>query len=116
MVLNIALNYGGRAEIARAAQKIAQQVRQGALSIDEIGEKTIADNLDTAGQPDVDLLVRTGGENRLSGFLLYQCSYAELFVQQTLWPDFSMQELQAILHSYSVRERRYGNIPAQEVP
>ncbi|MGI5898806.1 MAG: polyprenyl diphosphate synthase [Christensenellales bacterium] len=111
MVLNIGLNYGGRAEIARAAREIAGDVLAGKLSQDEIGEETVSDYLYTAGQPDVDILVRTGNERRLSGFMLYQCSYAEIFICDEMWPDFTTKKLEEILCNYKKRNRRFGSVP-----
>ena len=106
--LNIAINYGGRAELVRAAREIAVMVRNGALSADGITEQTIADHLYTRGQPDVDLLIRTSGEKRLSNFLLYQNAYAEFVFPDTLWPDFTVHDYDLALAEYAKRDRRYG--------
>ncbi len=111
MVLNIGLNYGGRGEIARAARKIAGDVVAGMLSQNDINEKTVSDYLYTAGQPDVDILVRTGNESRLSGFMLYQSSYAEMFICDVMWPDFTTKKLEEILCNYKKRNRRFGSAP-----
>jgi undecaprenyl diphosphate synthase len=114
MVLNIGLNYGGRDEIARAAREMAGDVLSGRLSKDDIDENTVSDYLYTAGQPDVDVLVRTGNESRLSGFMLYQCSYAEIFVCDVMWPDFTTKKLEEILCNYKKRNRRFGKAPESQ--
>ena len=106
--LNIAVNYGSRAELVKATREIAVRVRNGDLKPEEIDEKTISDHLYTAGQPDVDLLIRTSGEQRLSNFLLYQNAYAEFVFPETLWPDFSVHEYDLALDAYGHRERRFG--------
>ena len=106
--LNICLNYGGRAEIVRAAKTIVEDVQSGRLSLDKVDEKTISDRLYTANQPDVDLMIRTSGEMRLSNFLLYQCAYAEFLFPKVLWPDFTVQDYDEALISYGGRERRFG--------
>ena len=106
--LNIALNYGGRAEIARAAQEIARLVAAGQLHPDRIGEQTVADHLYTHDQPDVDLMIRTSGEMRLSNFLLWQCAYAEFLFPKVLWPDFTVKAYDEALKAYGGRERRFG--------
>ncbi|MFA0758037.1 MAG: hypothetical protein KEFWMYNX_000045 [Candidatus Fervidibacter sp.] len=110
LVLNVAINYGGRNELTRAMRAVAQEVAQGRLSPDAIDEETIATHLDTAGFPDPDLLIRTGGEQRVSNFLLWQIAYTELYITPTLWPDFGRREfLLALLH-YQHRERRFGGV------
>ena len=106
--LNIAVNYGGRAELARAAREIATLVRNGTLKEEEIDEQTISDHLYTRGQPDVDLLIRTSGEQRLSNFLLYQNAYAEFLFPAVLWPDFTVHDYDEALDAFAHRERRYG--------
>ncbi len=106
--LNIALNYGGRAELVRAAQELAMLVQTGEITPAMINEKTLADHLYTRGQPDVDLMIRTSGEMRLSNFLLYQCAYAEFLFPTVLWPDFSVQDYDDALIAYGGRERRFG--------
>ena len=93
MTMIVALNYGGRDEIRNAAKKIAASVQKGELSIDDITEQTVADNLYTKGIPDVDLLIRPSGELRTSNFLIWQCAYAELYFSDVLWPDFLPDEL-----------------------
>ncbi len=106
--LNICLNYGGRAELAMAAKEIAREVREGSLALEDVTEQAISDRLYTAGQPDVDLMIRTSGEMRLSNFLLYQCAYAEFLFPKVLWPDFSVQDYDDALLAYGGRERRFG--------
>ena len=107
--LNIAVNYGSRAEIARAAREIAEAVQAGRLDPASIGEETVAEHLYTAGQPDVDLLIRTSGEMRLSNFLLYQNAYAEFVFPKVLWPDFTVEEYDRCLAEFGRRDRRFGN-------
>ena len=106
--LNIALNYGGRAEIVKAARELAQLAAEGRISPEEIKEDAISAHLYTAGQPDVDLLIRTSGEMRLSNFLLYQCAYAEFLFPTVLWPDFSLAHYDEALLAFGGRERRFG--------
>ncbi len=106
--LNIALNYGGRDEIIRAARTLASRVREGTLEPDAIDEATFAAALDTAGQPDVDLLIRPSGEQRLSNFLLFQAAYAEFLFPDTLWPDFGVDTYHKALDTYAGRDRRFG--------
>ncbi len=106
--LNIAINYGGRAELAKAARELAEAVRDGKMQAEEIDEQAIADHLYTAGQPDVDLLIRTSGEMRLSNFLLYQNAYAEFLFPKVLWPDFTVQDYDRALESFGNRDRRFG--------
>ena len=104
LVLNIALNYGGRAEIVRAVNKLIKANQK------QVTEKNIVDNLDTAGMPNVDLLIRTGGEKRISNFLLWQIAYAELFFMDTLWPDFSEKHFIEALDWYQKRQRKFGGL------
>jgi len=106
--LNIAINYGGRAELVQAAREIATLVRNGTLREDQITEQTLSDHLYTRGQPDVDLLIRTSGEQRLSNFLLYQNAYAEFVFPTVLWPDFTVHDYDEALDAYAHRERRFG--------
>ncbi len=108
MILNLALSYGGRAEIARAARRLVEMCVSGAMRPDEIDEQAVAGCLDTADLPDPDLIIRTSGEMRLSNFLLFQAAYAEFYITDTLWPDFSRDELLRALHDYAGRERRFG--------
>ncbi len=106
--LTVALSYGGRAEIARAARRLAQAVQAGEISPDQIDEALVSRNLLTAEIPDPDLLIRTSGEQRLSNFLLWQTAYAELLFLDRLWPDFSKDDLEDAIREFSRRDRRYG--------
>ncbi|KPA11655.1 UDP pyrophosphate synthase [Candidatus Magnetomorum sp. HK-1] len=108
MILNLALSYGGRNDIVNAAQQFAKEVLEGKLSPDQITEKNFHTFLYTSNLPDPDLLIRTSGEMRISNFLLWQIAYTELFVTQTLWPDFSEEEYISILETYKNRDRRFG--------
>jgi undecaprenyl diphosphate synthase len=110
MVLCLAINYGGRTELVDAVRSIVEQVRQGKLAPDEIDEATLNDALYTAGMPDPDLLIRTAGEMRVSNFLLWQISYAELWVTKRCWPDFDAPTLHQALREYGERERRFGGL------
>ena len=103
-----ALNYGGRAEIADAAKKIAKKVQKGEIDPDQIDEKLFAQNLYLPEIPDPDLLIRTSGELRLSNFLLWELSYSEIYVTETLWPDFGLEELQKAIAAFQKRNRRFG--------
>ena len=103
-----ALNYGGRAEIADAAKKIADQVLKGKISPEQIDEKLFAQNLYLPDVPDPDLLIRTSGELRLSNFLLWELSYSEIYVTDTYWPDFDLAELNKAIDAFQKRNRRYG--------
>ena len=106
--LNIAVNYGGRAELVRAAQQLAAMAARGEIAPEEITEDMLAWHLYTAGQPDVDLMIRTSGEMRLSNFLLYQCAYAEFLFPTVLWPEFSVADYDEALTAFGGRERRFG--------
>ena len=106
--LNIAVNYGSRAEMVKAVREIAALVADGTMRAEEITEQTISDHLYTAGQPDVDLVIRTSGEQRLSNFLLYQNAYAEFIFPEMLWPDFSVHDYDLALDAFGKRDRRYG--------
>ena len=106
--LCIALNYGGRQEILRAAKNLARKAKEGLLDPDAIDESVFSGELYTAGLPDVDLLIRTSGEQRLSGFLLWQCAYAEFEFPSTLWPDFTLKQYHQALEEFQNRDRRYG--------
>jgi undecaprenyl diphosphate synthase len=110
LVLNLALSYGGRAEILQMVQQIAQSVQNGHIDPSAITPELISDNLYTQGMQDPDLLIRTGGDMRVSNFLLWQIAYAEIFVTNTLWPDFSREEFMTILRDYGMRERRFGTV------
>ena len=111
--LNIALNYGGRAEIAHATRSIARKVQKGELAPEDITEETIAKALYTRGLPDVDLLIRTSGEVRLSNFLLWQVAYAEMVFDDVLWPDFTRERYLHDLNIYASRDRRFGGVTAR---
>ncbi|MBF2046198.1 MAG: polyprenyl diphosphate synthase [Leptolyngbya sp. IPPAS B-1204] len=106
----IATNYGGRQEIIQACRSIATQVQQGLLQPDEIDEALFEHHLYTAGISELDLMIRTSGEMRISNFLLWQVAYAELYVTDTLWPDFNRAEFHQALSSYQQRERRFGKV------
>lgn len=110
LTLILALSYGARGEIVDATKRIAQEVRDGKLSVEQIDDDTISRRLYTAEYPDPDLLIRTSGEMRLSNFLLWQISYAELWVTKTLWPDFRRDHLLRALEDYNRRERRFGGV------
>ena len=106
--LNIAINYGGRAEIALAARKLAKDVKDGIIHVDDIDENAVLGALYTRGLPDVDLMIRTSGEMRLSNFLLYQCAYAEFDFPEVLWPEYTLEEYYKSLLRFGKRERRFG--------
>jgi len=106
--LVLALNYGSRAEITDAVRDIAQQVKAGTIDPRDIDEQLISDHLYTAGMPDPDLLIRTAGEMRVSNYLLWQISYAELVVSDVLWPDFGVAELHDAIRAFAGRNRRFG--------
>ena len=106
----IAINYGSRDEIVRALRSAAAKVADGSMDPSEITESMISDNLDTHGIPDPDLLIRTGGEQRISNFLLWQTAYAELYFCDVAWPDFKKEDLEKAIDAYNQRERRYGGL------
>jgi undecaprenyl diphosphate synthase len=108
LTLALALNYSSRAEITDAVRAIADQVKTGEMNPEQIVEQTISDHLYTAGLPDPDLLIRTAGEMRVSNYLLWQISYAELHVSQRYWPDFQVADLHAAVRDYASRNRRFG--------
>ncbi|MCY6483941.1 isoprenyl transferase [Clostridium aestuarii] len=110
LVLNLALNYGGRDEIIYALKKIGKEIQNGSLTCNSINEKLISDNLYTAKIPDPDIIIRTGGEQRLSNFLLWQCAYSEFWYTNVKWPDFKKEHLHQAIYSYQNRDRRYGGI------
>ena len=110
MTLCLAINYGSRAEITDAIRRIAREVEQNSLSPDAIDETLLSNRLDTAGCPDPDLLIRTSGELRLSNYLLWQLSYAEIWVTQTFWPDFHREQLLEAIDDFSKRHRRFGAV------
>ena len=108
LVLNIAANYGGRWDIVNAARSVAQAVSDGELLRDDITEDVFNNYTSTAELPELDLLIRTGGEHRISNFLLWQCAYAELYFTDVLWPDFTEEVFQLAVDDYNVRQRRFG--------
>jgi undecaprenyl diphosphate synthase len=110
MILALALNYSGRAEIVDAARAIAQRYKQGEISLDQIDERCVSDHLYTAGLADPDLLIRTASELRVSNFLLWQISYSEFYVTDTLWPDFDETSITKAILAYGNRDRRFGAI------
>jgi undecaprenyl diphosphate synthase len=110
MTLCLAINYGSRMEIADAVRKIAEEVEAGKLSSGKITEATISDRLYTAGMPDPDLLIRTAGEMRVSNYLLWQISYAEFYITDVFWPEFSIEELYKGLRDFAGRNRRFGGV------
>lgn len=110
MVLNLSLSYGGRTEITEMVQSIARKAAKGEIDPETITEETVADHLYTKGMPDPDLMIRTSGEMRISNFLLWQLAYAEFFITETLWPDFTKEEYYDILKAYGRRERRFGKV------
>ncbi|HZT79521.1 MAG TPA: isoprenyl transferase [Gemmataceae bacterium] len=110
MVLCLAINYGGRTELVDAARALARQARNGTLDPEQIDEDAVSNALYTAGMPDPDLLIRTAGEMRVSNFLLWQISYAELWVTERCWPDFDAATLHQALRDYAGRERRFGGL------
>ena len=112
--LNIALNYGGRVELVRAAKLLAEKVQSGEMTPDQIDAAALEAQLYTAGQPDVDLLIRTSGELRLSNFLPWQSAYAEMVFDKTLWPDFDRACYLKALREYASRNRRFGGVDAKE--
>ncbi|PKI14705.1 polyprenyl diphosphate synthase [Colwellia sp. 12G3] len=113
LVLSIAANYGGRWDIAQAAKKLANDVNQGIISIDDINEETLNEHTCLANLPTLDLLIRTGGDCRISNFLLWQAAYAELYFTDTLWPDFDEIKLQEAINCFDQRERRFGKTGEQ---
>jgi undecaprenyl diphosphate synthase len=110
--LTIAFNYGGRDELLRASQSVARAAADGTLDPDTLDETGLAGHLDTAELPDVDLMIRTSGEQRISNFLLWQAAYAELVFLDVLWPDFDRQDLARAIDTYRQRSRRYGGVDA----
>lgn len=108
LTLILALNYSSRSEITRAVRSLARKAAAGELDPEQIGEETISAALDTAPYPDPDLIVRTSGEQRLSNFLLWQASYAELWFPEVLWPDFTEREFDRAIEEYARRDRRFG--------
>ena len=114
MVLGLALNYGARTEIVEAVKTIAQEYNAGELKLDAIDQACVSNHLYTAGWVEPDLLIRTSGEMRISNFLLWQVSYTEFYVTETLWPDFDAGELDEAIRAYSGRSRRFGDIKSRQ--
>ena len=110
MVLNIAMNYGSRDEMVMATKAIAQKVKNGEISVDDITAQTISSHLYTAGQPDPDLVIRPSGEYRISNFLLWQSAYTEFIILDKLWPDFSKEDLDMAIVEFNNRNRRFGGV------
>lgn len=110
MQLNLAISYGGRQEIVSATQQIAQKVAEGSLKIEDINEKSFASYLYLQNAPDPELVIRTGGEFRLSNYLLWQAAYSEIYVTDVLWPDFSREDLDKALQYFASRQRRFGGV------
>lgn len=108
--LCLAINYGGRGEVVDAVRRISSDVASGKLPLEEIDERTVSSYLYTSGMPDPDLLVRTAGEMRISNFLLWQISYAELWVTERCWPEFRIEDLHQAIHDYAARDRRFGGL------
>ena len=112
MTLCLAVNYGGRTEISDAARRLAEDVQAGRVEPDQVDESLFASYLCTAGMSDPDLLIRTAGEMRISNFLLWQISYAELWITPTLWPDFRGDDLLQACRAFAARERKFGGLPS----
>ena len=110
LTFTLAINYGGRDEITRAVQSIAQDVKDGKLNAENITESTISDYLDTSGMPDPDLLIRTGGDERLSNYLPWQLTYTEFYFTPVLWPSFTKNDLIDAVIKYNGRDRRFGGV------
>jgi undecaprenyl diphosphate synthase len=115
LTLVLALSYGGRAEIVDAVREVAREMKAGRLDVADIDEKVIGQHLYTRGIPDPDLLIRTSGEMRVSNFLLWQISYAEIYVTETLWPDFRQAEFSKALEDYGRRHRRFGRVHPNDI-
>jgi undecaprenyl diphosphate synthase len=113
MKLVIAFNYGSRQEITRAVRVIARKVAEGRISPDDITPAVIGNHLDTGGLPEPDLLIRTGGEQRLSNYLLWQCAYTEFVFMPEYWPEFGAELLNRAIMTYRMRDRRFGGVKAQ---
>ncbi len=113
MLANIAVNYGGRWDITQAAKTLAVAISEGKLKADDVTEAGFSQFLALAESPDPDLFIRTGGEMRISNFLLWQCAYTEFYFTETLWPDFDKEELNAAVRAYQSRERRFGQTSEQ---
>lgn len=110
ITVNIALNYGGRAEITHAVKEIVKKVQNSEMTVDDITEQTVSDNIYTAGQPDPDIIVRPSGEYRLSNFLQWQSAYSEFWYSDILWPDFTEENVNDIIRDFQKRNRRFGGV------
>ena len=108
--INLAVNYGGRDEIVHSVRDIAKKVKEGLISPDDIDEEMISQGLFTAGQPDPDLIIRPSGEYRLSNYLLWQSAYAEIYIDDVLWPDYTPADLDRAIEEYGRRNRRFGGV------
>lgn len=115
MTLVIAISYGGQWDIANAAKQLAKQVQTGQLQVEEVSKELLGEYVQLANAPAVDMLIRTGGEYRISNFLLWQSAYAELFFTQTLWPNFGAEELSTMVTEFAQRQRRFGKTSEQIV-
>jgi undecaprenyl diphosphate synthase len=113
MVLNLALSYSGRWELIEAIKRVAHLVKESVVEIDDIDERLISQNLNTANMPDPDLIIRSGGEFRISNFLLWQIAYSEVYITEVLWPEFTRQHLFDAISDFQTRERRYGLVSEQ---
>jgi undecaprenyl diphosphate synthase len=113
LTINIAANYGGRWDITQATQKVAAKVLTGEIELNDVNEELINNHLSTADLPEPDLFIRTGGEQRISNFLMWQLAYTELYFTNTLWPDFDQSELALAIDSFTKRERRFGKTSEQ---
>jgi len=113
LTLTLALSYSGRSELTRATREIARKVSEGSLSPETVTDETISNSLYTSNMPDPDILIRTGGEQRISNFLLWQLAYTELFFLPVMWPDFTGEHLREVIDRYLSRERRFGKTSEQ---
>ena len=113
LALTIAANYGGQWDITEACKNIAKKIASGEISADDINETMVSEEISLADLPDVDLFIRTGGESRISNFILWQMAYTELYFTDTLWPDFDNESLESAIAWYATRQRRFGEIPDQ---
>jgi undecaprenyl diphosphate synthase len=113
MTMVVAMSYSSKLELTRATRLIAEEVKQGKLNVDDITEQTINDHLWTYFMPDPELLIRTGGELRISNYLLWQCAYSEFYFCDTYWPDFDEEALHKAIADYQGRQRRFGKTEAQ---
>jgi undecaprenyl diphosphate synthase len=110
ITVNVALNYGGRWDVVSATRQIAEDVAQGRIDMSDIGEDLVSSRLATSGQPNPDLIIRTGGESRISNFMLWQAAYSEIYVMDILWPDFRAEDLDEAIEFFQSRSRRYGGL------